>query len=81
MLASLSAIDLLLWAATTSLSVALLAINLLRKQQAQFPLFTTYLVVNLLQTAIQIYIYKSYGINSDVAYSVVWSSHCRVRRN
>jgi len=77
-LASLPAIDLLLWAATTSLSVGLLAVILFRKQQTHFPFFTAYLVINLLQTAFQIFVYNRYGMNSDLAYSVGWGSQVLV---
>jgi hypothetical protein len=73
-LASLPAFDLLLWTVTTSLNVALLAVILLRKQQRHFPFFTAYLALNLLQTACQFFIYNRYGMDSDIAYSVAWSS-------
>lgn len=78
MLASLPATDLLLWAATTSLSVALLAVILLRKQPRYFPFFTAYLIVNLLQTAFQIFVYNRYGMNSNPAYALVWGSQALV---
>lgn len=78
MLASLPAIDLLLWAASTSLSVALLVVILLRKQQRYFPFFTAYLIVNLLQTAFQIFVYNRYGIRSDLAYALAWGSQALV---
>jgi len=77
-LASLPAIDLLLWAATTLLSAALLTVILLRKQQRHFPIFTGYLIVNLLQTAFQVFVYNRYGINSDLAYSWAWGSQVLV---
>ena len=78
MLSSLPAVDLCLWAVTTLLTVILLSLILIWGLERKFPFFTGYLGLNLLQTALQFYVYQRYGLNSQVSYVVIWSSQAAV---
>jgi len=77
-LSSFSAIDFCLWAVTTLLTVILLSLILIRKQERRFPFFILYLGVNLLQTALQVYVYQPYGANSQFPYATIWTSQAVV---
>ena len=78
MLSSFSVIDFCLWAVTTLLTVILLSLIRIWKQERRFPFFTLYLGVNLLQTALQVYVYQHYGTNSHFPYAAIWTSQAVV---
>ena len=78
MLSDLSFADLSLWAGTTLLTVVLLSLILLRGLERNFPFFACYLGVNLLQTALQLFVYQRFGIKSQVSYVTIWASQAVV---
>jgi hypothetical protein len=69
---------LILWAATTLTTLILFSFILLRRLNLQFPFFTAYLGVNLLQTLTEVVLYHFYPIESDLAYTAVWGSQAAV---
>ena len=75
---SLPSLDLILWALTTLTTLTLFSFILLRRIQLQFPFFTAYLGVNLLQTLTEVVVYRSYRFDSDLAYAAVWGSQAAV---
>jgi len=77
-LSSFSPVDLCLWAVTTLLTIVLLSLILIRGLERQFPLFSSYLAVNLLQTAFQVFVYQRYGTKAQIAYASVWASQAVV---
>ena len=74
MLSSLPALDLLLWALTTLGGLFLFCFILGKHLDRDFPFLTIYLGANLLQTAVQLFLYQSYGFASHITYVAVWSS-------
>lgn len=74
MLSSFSLIDLCLWAVNTLLTIILLSLILIRGLERQFPFFSSYLAVNLLQTAVEIFVYQRYGVNAQFPYATIWAS-------
>jgi hypothetical protein len=77
-LSSFSALEFCLWAVTALLTVILLSLILIRNQERRFAFFTLYLAVNLLQTALQVYVYRHYGVNSQFSYAATWTSQAVV---
>lgn len=78
MLSSFSVVDFCLWAVTTLLTVVLLTLILIRNQERRFAFFTLYLSVNLLQTALEVYVYRHYDVHSQFRYAAIWTSQAVV---
>ena len=78
MLGSLSRLDLIVWTATTLATLILFSYILLRRLHLQFPFFTAYLGVNLLQTLAEVVVYRRYGFDSHRAYAAAWASEAVV---
>ena len=47
---------------------------LIRGQERHFRFFSSYLAANLLQTALQVFVYQRYGVNAPFPYAVTWAS-------
>ena len=78
MLSALPIRDLILWAATTVVTVVLLCLILARRLDHKFPFLTAYLGVNLLQTLAQVFVYEIYGFDSRLTYAAAWGSQAVV---
>jgi hypothetical protein len=75
---SLPGVDLVLWATTTLVAALLLLLILVRRLDRKFPFLTVYLGVNLLQTVVQLLLYRFYGFDSQLTYRAVWASQAVV---
>jgi hypothetical protein len=77
-LAELPTFTLVAWGLATVLTLILIARILLLRQYAVYPVFSSYLGVNLLQTAVGIWLYQWYGFSTITAYLVAWSTQALV---
>jgi hypothetical protein len=77
-LSSLPRIDLFLWGSSTLVTLILVSLIISWSLYRRFPFFTTYLLVNLAQTATQVVMYQVYGFNSRLTYSVIWATQIAV---
>ena len=74
MLAELPTLTLLLWALVTLFTVVLLGWLFVSGRFRTYTYFTIYLGVNLLQTAVGLYLYQSYGFQSLRSYYLAWTT-------
>lgn len=74
MLADMSTLTLALWGLANLLTLLLLCRAIVFSQIWEFPFFFLYLVVNLLQSAIGVFLYQSYGFMTTVTFPVVWTT-------
>jgi hypothetical protein len=63
-----------IWAASALAQFAVLSVLLLRGHARRLPFFTSYIVANLLQDGLLLYVYDHYGLRSTRAFTVGWSS-------
>jgi len=77
-LAELPVFTLGLWGLATLLTLLLLARMVAFEQYHEFPLFCTYLTVNLLQTAVGVFLYQGYGFTSSSSYQIAWTTQAFV---
>src|SRR5207245_10862201 len=77
-LAELPVFTLGLWGLATLLTLLLLARMVAFEQYHEFPLFCTYLTVNLLQTAVGVFLYQGYGFTSSFSYKIAWMTQAFV---
>src|SRR5260221_14448 len=73
-LAELPILTLALWGLATVLTLFLLGRIVVFQQYRSHPLFTLYLAVNLLQTAVGVILYQGYGFTSSQTYSIAWTT-------
>jgi hypothetical protein len=73
-LAELPILTLALWGLATVLTLFLLGQIVVSEQYRSHPLFTLYLIINLLQTAAGVIAYQKYGFVSPQTYWIVWTS-------
>src|SRR5260221_22628 len=73
-LAELPILTLALWGLATVLTLFLLGRIVVFQQYRSHPLFTLYLTVNLLQTAVGVILYQGYGFTSSQAYPIAWTT-------
>jgi hypothetical protein len=73
-LAELPTFTLVSWGLATLLTLILICQILLLRQYAVYPVFSSYLGVNLLQTAVGIWLYQWYGFGTITAYLIAWST-------
>lgn len=78
MLWQLPLTTLVLWGSATLLTLALLSQVVTLGQFRSYPFFALYLVVNLLQTIVGIFLYQGYGFNSHYAFVVAWTTQAFV---
>jgi len=78
MLADMPTLTLALWGLATLLTLLLLARLVAFEQYHEFPLFCTYLTVNLLQTAVGVFLYQGYGFTSSFSYQIAWTTQAFV---
>ena len=78
MLAELPTFTLGLWGLATLLTLLLLGRMVAIEQYHEFPLFCTYLMVNLLQTAVGVLLYQGYGFTSSFSYQIAWTTQAFV---
>jgi hypothetical protein len=72
--AQLTPLTLFLWGLATLLTLILLTRNFVLQQIRQFPFFSFYLIVNLLQTVFLVLVYSGYGFGSETAYILGWTA-------
>jgi hypothetical protein len=63
-----------IWAASAIAQLAVLSVLLLRGHARRLPFFTSYIVANLIQDALLLYVYDHYGLFSQQAFTVGWWS-------
>src|SRR5260221_11255125 len=73
-LAELPILTLALWGLATVLTLFLLGRIVVFQQYRSHPLFTLYLTVNLLQTAVGVILYQGSGFTSSQTYSIAWTT-------
>jgi len=73
-LAELPILALALWGLATVLTLFLLGRIIVFAQYRSHPLFTLYLSINLLQTAVGVILYQGHGFTSSQTYWIVWTS-------
>jgi hypothetical protein len=66
------------WGLATALTIFLLFRMLLLARYRTYPLFTLYLIANLLQTVVGIYLYQSYGFTTVNGYRIGWTTQAFV---
>lgn len=66
------------WGLATALTLFLLVQILLLRAHEKYPLFTAYLCANLLQTAVGVYLYQTYGYKTIYGYRVAWTTQAIV---
>jgi len=62
------------WVLNISVQLGLLFLLIVRKEVTRFPAFTAYLVVNLVQSAIFVFVFPRIGATSKAAWRVGWIS-------
>src|SRR2546428_3990438 len=77
-LAELPVFTLGLWGLATLLTLLLLGRMVAFEQYHEFPYFCTYLMVNLLQTAVGVFLYQVYGFTSSFSYQIAWTTQAFV---
>lgn len=65
---------LLLWGSATLLTLILFGRCIVYRQYRELPFFVMYLAINLLQTAIGIVLYQSYGFMASRTYDIAWTT-------
>lgn len=70
----LSTTQSVLWAATSGAEAGLLVLLILRKQYREFPFFFAYILGVLLQSALLLFSYWSWGFNSHIGSRIAWIS-------
>lgn len=78
MLAQLPIFSLVTWGLATLLTLILLGRVVSLGQYQVYPLFTSYLLCNLLQTVVGIYLYQWYGFSSRSGYWLGWTTQAFV---
>lgn len=73
-LADLPLFTLGLWASATLLSILLLGRMFVFGQHRELPFFFGYLAVNLLQTAVGVFLYQVHGFTSSLSYKLAWTT-------
>jgi hypothetical protein len=63
-----------LWAATSAMEAALLALLVLRKQYREFPFFSAYILAILLQSAALFLSYSYWGFDTLISSRIAWIS-------
>ncbi len=69
---------LITWGLATALTLFLLLQVLLLRAHEKYPFFTAYLCANLLQTAVGVYLYQTYGFRTVYGYRVAWTTQAIV---
>jgi hypothetical protein len=73
-LAQLPILNLVTWGLATLLTLILLGRIVSLGQYRDYPLFTAYLVCNLLQTIVGLYVYQRYGFFSTIGFRTGWTT-------
>jgi hypothetical protein len=74
MLADMPTLTLALWGLATLLTLVLFCRGIAFSQIWEFPFFFLYLLVNLLQTAIGIFLYQRYGFMTTFTFPIAWTT-------
>jgi hypothetical protein len=77
-LAQLPIFSLVTWGLATLLTLILLGRIVSLGQYRDYPLFTAYLLCNLLQTVVGVYLYQWYGFSSMSAFRIGWTTQAFV---
>ena len=67
-------LSLILWGSAILLTLLLLARMVISGQYREYPLFSLYLVINLLQSAVGAVLYQGYGFTSRLAFPIAWTT-------
>jgi hypothetical protein len=67
-------LSLTLWGSAILLTLLLLARMVISGQHREYRLFSLYLVINLLQSAVGVALYQGYGFTSRFAYPIAWTT-------
>jgi len=74
MLADMPTLTLALWGLATLLTLLLFCRAIVFSQISEFPFFFLYLFINLLQTAIGIFLYQGYGFMTAFTFRLAWTT-------
>jgi hypothetical protein len=73
-MASLSPVMLSLWVISAVVQITVFFLVFANRYFRTLPLFAIYVVLNLIQAALLVFVYSHYGFRSDAAYEIYWIS-------